>query len=214
MDWLTKLTGSTRARLLVLVRGAARSINELADALGITDNAVRTHVTALERDGLVQHAGTARSTGGKPARLYELTPEAEELFPKAYSLVLAELVRTLKDDLGADEALNMLRRVGERLATGAVAHGDGDDRVTAAVAVLESIGGAVTVSSTDTGWLLSADGCPLSGVVAAEADACKVAEALVQSVTGLPVTETCDRSARPRCAFRIDAEPVSAGESA
>jgi len=212
MDWLTKLTGSTRARLLVLVRGAARSINELAEALGITDNAVRTHVTALERDGMVRQAGIARSTGGKPATLYELTPAAEELFPKAYSLVLTELLRTLKEEYGHDRAELLLRRVGERLAAGAAARGDPRDRVNAAVAVLESVGGSVEALADEDGWTLRADGCPLSAVVAKEADACMVAEALVHAVTGMPVAETCDRSGRPRCAFRISAERTPAGE--
>ena len=41
--------------------------------MGLTDNAVRTHVAALERDGLVEPVGTQRDTGGKPARVYALT---------------------------------------------------------------------------------------------------------------------------------------------
>src|SRR5690606_1946883 len=116
MDWLNTLAGETRARLLRLVRRAASSIAELAQALGITENAVRTHVAAAERDGLVQPAGMQRSTGGKPARLYELTPAAEELFPKAYALVLAEVIRTLREEDGDAAAVERLRRVGSRLA--------------------------------------------------------------------------------------------------
>lgn len=209
MDWLATLAGETRTRVLRLVRGAARSINDLADALGITDNAVRGHVAALERDGLVRQAGSDRATGGKPARLYELTPEAEELFPKAYALVLAEFVRALRDEQGDEAAVAWLRRVGRRLGAGVVApDADMAARLAAARAVLESIGGTAEVRAAEGGWTITAQGCPLAAVVSADPEVCALAESLVAEVTARPVREFCDRSARPRCAFRVDALPA------
>lgn len=204
MDWLGTLTGETRARLLRLVRGAALSIGELAEALGISENAVRAHVAAAERDGLVGPAGIQRGTGGKPARLYELTPGAEELFPKAYALVFSELVRTLRDEEGDEAAIERLRRVGRRLATDAAGGSNGvAERVAAAAALLESIGGSVEVLKEPHGWTIRGSGCPLSGVVAAEPDVCALAEALVAEVTGRGVVESCQKEGRPRCGFRI-----------
>ena len=46
---------------------------------------------------MVQTAGVERATGGKPAQLYEITPEAEEMFPKAYALVLSSLIQLLEE---------------------------------------------------------------------------------------------------------------------
>ena len=213
MDWLGTLTGETRGRLLRLVRASSSSIGDLAGALGISENAVRGHVAALERDGLVRAAGVQRSTGGKPARLYELTPEAEELFPKAYSLVFAELLRTLREEDGESAVVERLRRVGRRLGEqaragpAAVADG-GRARAEAAAGVLVSLGGSVEVVESPGGWTLRSAGCPLSGLVAEDPGVCALVEALVAEVTGLPVTEVCDRGARPRCAFRIGPRPV------
>lgn len=223
MDWLDTLTGDTRGRLLRLVRGGPRSISELAAALGISENAVRGHVAAAERDGLVRQAGVQRSTGGKPARLYELAPGAEELFPKAYALVLTELVRTLRQEESEEAALELLRRVGRRLgARAASADGDGspgegadsDDSghsgsagAVAAARVLESLGGAVDVTQEAHGWTVRSAGCPLSRVVAADPAVCALAEALVAEVSGRPVRERCDRSRRPRCAFDVLERP-------
>jgi predicted ArsR family transcriptional regulator len=59
--------GSTRGRLVRLLRGAARTVEELAAALALTDNAVRAHLATLERDGLVQQAGVRRG-GAQAAR--------------------------------------------------------------------------------------------------------------------------------------------------
>ena len=205
MDWIGTLSGRTRAELLRLAREGARSIAELADALGITDNAVRTHIAALERDGMVRVAGVHRATGGKPARLYELTPEAEELYPKAYALVFTEVLSALREERGEEAVLDLLRRVGRRLGAASAAAGTGDGRrvVDAAAAVLESIGGTVAVRDREDGWEICATGCPLSAIVSESPDACALAEALVAQVTGLAVRETCDRTGRPRCAFQI-----------
>lgn len=212
MDWLTTLTGETRMRLLRLVRGSALSIGELAEALDISENAVRGHIAAAERDGLVRQAGVQRSTGGKPARLYELSPDAEELFPKAYTLVFTELVRTLREEDGDDAVLERLRRVGRRLGTRKDAEADGQDPaappagaagVAAAAALLESIGGSVEVVEGSHGWTIRGNGCPLSGLVSEDPEVCALAEALVAEVTGRRVIESCEKSGRPRCAFRV-----------
>ena len=206
MTWLDTLASETRARLLRLVRGGALSIGELAETLGISENAVRGHVAAAERDGLVRQAGVQRSTGGKPARLYELTPGAEELFPKAYVAVLTELVGVVREEQGEDAALGLLRRVGRRLASGASGGTAADDvaaRVAAAAALLESIGGAVEILEEPDGWTIRGRGCPLSGAVAADPQVCVLAESLVAEVTGRPAIEACARLGRPRCAIRV-----------
>src|SRR5688572_21926167 len=113
--WDKRFFGTTKGRILALLRRGSRTIDDLAAALRLTDNAVRTHVAALERDGLVQQRGF-RPTRGKPAFAYEVAPEAERLFTNAYVPVLTQLVAVLGERMspGAFEAL--LREVGRRLA--------------------------------------------------------------------------------------------------
>src|SRR4051812_42000873 len=94
--WKQRLLGSTRGRIITLLRRHERTVNELADELALTDNAVRTHLAALERDGLASLRGVRRGVG-KPAHVFALTAEDESLFPGAYAAVL----RTLLDALSA-----------------------------------------------------------------------------------------------------------------
>ena len=82
---------TTRGQVVLLLRRARSTVDELALALGLTDNAVRSHLTSLERDGLVAQSGVRKSER-KPANVYELTGEAELLFPKAYGRVLDDLL--------------------------------------------------------------------------------------------------------------------------
>src|SRR5438132_2469854 len=82
---------STRGRIILLLRRESRSVNELAEALSLTDNAVRAQLVALERDGLVRQTGT-RPGKRRPNVLYDLTAKAEQLFPKVYGLILRHLL--------------------------------------------------------------------------------------------------------------------------
>src|SRR6476659_10437639 len=135
-NWVQRLTGETTSKLLSLLRRSRLTITGLADALHLTDNAVRTHIAALERDGIVEHVGTQRDTGGKPARVYGLTGEGEELFPKAYALVLGKLVEEIARVDGWERATALLRAVGRQVASGAAAPADREGRVAVAAAVL------------------------------------------------------------------------------
>lgn len=203
-NWVERLTGETRAKLLQLLRRSRHTITTLANALRLTDNAIRLHVAALERDGIIEPAGTQRDTGGKPARLYALTREGEELFPKAYALVLEGLVEEISQNDGRARAVELLRAVGRRAVSGTSAPADPEGRIASAAAALRDLGGDVEVQRTDRGWQLQGYGCPLSAVTATRPEVCTLAQALVEQITGLPVTECCDRTERPRCRFRID----------
>src|SRR5919205_854271 len=106
--------------VVTLMRRGSRTVEELARELDLTDNGVRTHLATLERDGIVRQRGSKRhgSGGGKPAYIYELTPEAEELFAKAYEPVLSQLLDVLAVQLGPQESEALLRSVGRRIAEG------------------------------------------------------------------------------------------------
>lgn len=201
-NWLERLKGESQTRLLQLLRRSAQSITDLARHLGLTDNAVRTHVAALEREGLVELAGSQRDTGGKPARLYTLTREGEELFPKAYALVLGELVEEIARRDGRERAMEFLAAVGRRVGQA----GDGEnleDRVTRAANALRTLGGDVELTREPDGWRIRGFGCPLSAVTTEHPEVCELARALIAEITGSPVSECCDRSSRPRCGFHI-----------
>jgi predicted ArsR family transcriptional regulator len=203
-NWLERLTGETQAKLLALLRRSHHTITGLSKALGLTDNAVRTHVAVLRRDGIIQDVGTQRETGGKPARLYGLTSEGEELFPKAYALVLSGLVEEIARTDGRERIIKLLRAVGARAAAGVAVPADAQGRVAAAATAFRTLGGDVEVQRTAGAWRLQGYGCPLSAVTPQHPEVCALATALIEEISGLPVTECCERSERPRCAFRIE----------
>ena len=200
---LARLLGETQVRLLGLLRRSPQSITALADALDLTDNAVRMHIAALHRDGIVEQVGTARDTGGKPARLYGLTRQGEELFPKAYALVLGALVEEIVRTQGQERAITLLRKVGAQVAAGARQGANPKQRLEAAAGVFRRLGTDVEITKTVEGWRLQGYGCPLSAVTSGHAEMCQLGKALVEEVVGAPVTECCQRGEQPRCAFEL-----------
>ena len=202
---LNKLTGETQSKLLDLLRRAPRTITELATALKLTDNAVRTHVAALSRDGLVEQVGSERSTGGKPARRYGLTVGGEELFPKAYTLALAAMLEEHARTQGWQETEALLRAVGERLGGAKGGTGDLAARIGTAATALRHLGAELDVETNGSGWALQGYACPLSAVTSTHPQACTLVTALVAQIVGRPVAERCTHGPRPRCRFEVTA---------
>ena len=199
---------STRRRIMVHLRRGASTVEEMANAVGTSDNAVRSHLSALERDGLVKNSGVRRGAGvGKPATLYELTASAELAFSRAYPSVLTAVLDTMVNELGTDQAKSLLRYVGDVLATtmGGAAHGDLRKRANAAAAALNALGGDVDVHADGDGYVLQGHGCPLSATVARRPEACHTVESLVAGVSGATVHEECAHGDRPQCRFRLTA---------
>ncbi len=204
--WEGKFFESTRGGIVTLLRRSGRTVEELARVLGLTDNGVRAHLAVLERDGLVRQRGSVRrgSGGGKPAYVYELTSEAEDLFPKAYRPALGGLLDVLAERLGPEETEALLRLVGRRLAEGkTVPTGGTRARLEAAADVLGELGGLAELEEEDGTLVIRGYGCPLASVTSDHPEACRLAEALVTEVAGVPVRECCDRSERPRCCFEV-----------
>ena len=198
---------TTRGRLTSLLRRGPRTVDELGEALALTSNAVRNHLSSLERDGLVRQIGTRRGAGaGKPAVLFELHPDAEPLFSLAYPPVLTAMVETLVEELPPERTDELLRAMGRRLAKGiGTPSGTFEDRVRAGAAVLTALGGEVdVVAEGDDGSLtIRGAGCPLSAVVSHRPELCHAVETLVGEAIGSPVRSCCTHGERSCCCFSV-----------
>jgi predicted ArsR family transcriptional regulator len=109
----------TRRRTLLrhLLRNkTGASVDELARALGVTRTAVRQHLAASMRDGLVALGGV-RASGGRPNQLYVLTDAGREEFPRRYSWFAQLLIQAISAEHGV---AGLRTRVG-RIAASVVA---------------------------------------------------------------------------------------------
>ena len=206
-----RILETTRGRVLRLLRGGDMTTDELAGALGLTDNAVRAHLATLERDGLVQAQGERREGRiGKPATLYAATPEVDILFSRAYIPLLTSLLSALGDRLTPKDLGELLEDVGGRLAEG-ITHPSGEmsQRVAAASNLLNQLGGLSSVQENQEGkgYLIQSRGCPVALAVSDQPEVCEAIATLVSKLTGAEVRSCCQRKGRPSCCFEVQEAP-------
>lgn len=92
-----QLQPTRRKILLALKKAGGMTVGELGELLDMTSMGVRRHLSTLERDGLVTFDSQQRGMG-RPSYIYELTPQAENLFPKSYHVLTNELLGYLDED--------------------------------------------------------------------------------------------------------------------
>lgn len=106
--------GATRRTILnTLKKSDGMTADQLAGLLGITAMAVRKHLAAMERDGLVVSSLVRRSVG-RPANVYRISALADDFFPKQYDLVVTDLLTDLVDIDGPEKVNLLLSRRADR----------------------------------------------------------------------------------------------------
>jgi predicted ArsR family transcriptional regulator len=194
----------TKGRLLALLREGSWTVDDLADHLGLTDNAVRFHLDALEKSGTVEKSGLRRLGVGQPATLYSLSSAGDDAFSKAYAPVLIATLAELRERMTPGELMKFLKRIGRRLARGAGSFsGSLATRTSHASQLLNDLGGVTVVEKRPDGYTIVGRACPLARAVEENHCVCAAVTSLVADVVGAEVVERCDRSGRPKCRFDI-----------
>jgi predicted ArsR family transcriptional regulator len=204
-SWRSRILESTRGKILDLLRAKEQTVNDLAAALRLTDNAVRAHLLSLERDGLVLQAGTQPGFR-KPHVTYALTADAEQIFPKAYGVLLDLILIVISKQLSPKELRAAMREVGRRVADNHLLEVEGksrNQRIETALRILKDLGGSATFEKSDGKHFIRGRGCPLAAATSRHPEACLIAETLLSEVIGAPVKECCIHGTTPSCRFEI-----------
>ncbi|MBD2070098.1 transcriptional regulator [Leptolyngbya sp. FACHB-671] len=88
-----------RAIVQLLKQEGSLDAETLAARLGITAMAVRQHLYALQGEQLVTYQEQPRRMG-RPAKLWQLTPAADRLFPDGYAELTLSLLNSVKEAFG------------------------------------------------------------------------------------------------------------------
>jgi predicted ArsR family transcriptional regulator len=91
--------GTRRAIVQYLKQEGALDAETLAVHFNITAMAIRQHLYALQKEGLVTYQEEARPMG-RPAKLWQLTPAADRFFPNGYAELTLSLIDSVKEAFG------------------------------------------------------------------------------------------------------------------
>ena len=91
-----------RRKLLELIKsGGPQTATELAQRLGVTPVAVRQHLQALSKDGLLVYVEERRPVG-RPARRWGLSEAAQPFFPDTHREFAVGLIEAIDDTFGGE----------------------------------------------------------------------------------------------------------------
>lgn len=201
-----------RAILVRLRREGPGSPDEIAGALDASRTGVLQQLRALEQAHLVEHR-TVRHGVGRPRHVYDITPDAQELFPANYDGLAAGLIEAMLA-VGGDDLIEQVfaarrrqigdrirQRIDDRLAPDATL----DDRVRELSVVQDELGYLTSTSVGEDGSLrLSEHNCAIFQVARGEPSACEAELELFRDVLGADVERESHIVAGDRCCtYRI-----------
>jgi predicted ArsR family transcriptional regulator len=178
-------------RHLLRNKGGA-TIDGIAGAIGVTRTAVRQHLASLMQDGLVA-AGDTRPTGGRPERLFVLTPQGREEFPRRYSWFAQLLVEAIEREHGRSGLRARLGRIAAAVVAGirqgVPASGSRREKVEALSELMDELGyDARTARDLEGAPTIEADNCVFHELAAKNPEVCHFDLALLSGYTGSKVT--------------------------
>jgi predicted ArsR family transcriptional regulator len=183
---------------------------QLGARLGLTAMAVRQHLYALQREGLVE-AEARPVPVGRPAKHWRLTREADRLFPEAYAELSVGLIGALEETFGAEGLSRVLNSRCARQREEYV------KRIPAAAPLEKKLGELARVRTEegymaevreepDGSFLLVENHCPICAAAAACQGFCSTELELFRSVLGPGVGVEREEhivSGDRRCAYRV-----------
>jgi predicted ArsR family transcriptional regulator len=200
----------TRKRLTrhLLRNKPGATIEELGRALGVTRTAVRQHLASLMRDGLVA-PGDTRPTGGRPERLFVLTPQGREEFPRRYSWFAQLLIEAIEKEHGRSGLRLRLGRIASAVVAGirrsTPATGSRRQKVEALSALMDELGyDARMARDLDGAPTIEADNCVFHELATKNPEVCHFDLALLSGFTGGRVTlDECMARGGHVCRFQF-----------
>ena len=205
--WFRRLLAGSRGRIVAELRRAPATINELSERLGLSANALRSHLAGLERDHLVVTEPVPAAGVGKPPLRYRLTQQVSSLTPKAYDAVLDVLLTVARERVGPQRYGQILHDAAQRIAGERPIEESFDARLADTRKLLAALGADVHVQRTGNRVRLLGTDCPLSSVVGSHPELCALLADVIGKRLGVAVAHCCDRSASlPRCCFEASIE--------
>lgn len=204
-------TVRTRRTLVQLLKQEGPlDANALAQRLQISAMAVRQHLYALQGEQLVTYQEEARPMG-RPAKLWQLTPAADRLFPETYAELTVSLITAVTQAFGTDGLERLLAMRSQQQIESYQRQMQGDEilsqRLEALAAMRTAEGYMATVQpQADGSFLLCENHCPICAAAVACTGLCAQELEVFQAVLGPDVvierTEHLVAGAR-RCAYRV-----------
>lgn len=108
----SQVRDTRQAILDTLKRAGPQPAHTLAQRFNVTAMAVRQHLYILQKEGMVT-ARSEPSGRGRPIKIWELTADAQRLFPEAHQALLVDLLGHMRAQFGEQGLTGIIDRHSE-----------------------------------------------------------------------------------------------------
>lgn len=109
------LPGDTKKSILELLLEGPKTSGEIANKLRIQKSAIRMHLNSLQAQKTVKSYFKVAHLG-RPRRMYELTEDGRELFPRSYDIFLSLIVKKIEGTEGREQLKKLIKSVADDIA--------------------------------------------------------------------------------------------------
>lgn len=211
---MVKPLEGTRLEIVAIIRERGRvTVEQLAQAMGLSSATVRRHLDILQRDQLVS-CQQSRKQLGRPEFLFSLTEAGHESGYRDYQTLLTHLLRTVKEqspsefsDKFGDELLSYLMyRVADRLSTPLPENSSfpRDTRVAKLQQALNDNGFEPQIDQHNGNVEIRLCNCPFRAAALCEESVCLFDQRMITNILGVePFRKTSIRNGDPVCSYTV-----------
>jgi len=194
--------------LQTLHRQPKRTINELAEAVGINPISVRHHLTNLQMEGLVA-AEEERHGVGRPRLVYFLTEVGLENFPTRYLRLTTRLLAQMKESMPEPVVRNLFNQIAEDLAREYEGQMKGlgmEERLDFVKTLLAEEGFTVEWEKKGKQYEIHEISCPYYQIGISHPEVCTVDQTLISKMLAVPAEKVqCILNGGTVCTYVVEA---------
>lgn len=185
------------------------TISQLSALLHISEISVRHHLMSLEAEGIIG-SSEERHGVGRPRFIYSLTEKGYQNAPTDYFKISDQALQTMKQFLGPDMLLDLLRAFGKDLAANyscEINFQDQDQSLSQIAANLTKDGFIFSWSSSGDKVILTTHHCPFHYLGQSHPEICTINQALLESLIQKPIShDSCILRGDAACTYTYEVQ--------
>jgi DeoR family suf operon transcriptional repressor len=210
------MSSATRDRILRTLRLRGKcTVNDLAEASGVSPVSVRHHLANLQAEKLVE-AEEVKHGVGRPRLVFALSDTALEMFPSRYFRLTNRILEEIKDSMPADAVRHLFASVASTMAADYAGQLEGlplEERLERLIKLLSDEGFEAELEGHGDRVTIRELSCPYYRMGREHPEVCVIDQTFIATSLSLPVERvSCLLDGDSHCSFSIPVVVAEMGE--
>jgi predicted ArsR family transcriptional regulator len=210
------MSSATRDLILRTLRLQGKcTVNDLAEASGVSPVSVRHHLANLQAEKLVV-AEEVKHGVGRPRLLFALSDSALEMFPSRYFRLTSRILEEIKDSMSPTAVQHLFASVAATMAADYAGQLEGlplEERLDRLIRLLSDEGFEAELVDANGSMTIRELSCPYYRMGREHPEVCLIDQTFIATALSLPVERvTCLLDGDSHCSFSVPVNVAEMGE--